>query len=158
MRIGSIIIFHLSTLWKAKFPILCDVIFLLRLQGKFEWSLLGLKGLTPPMSSFSSSSFPLPPPTTPPEFSVVTTVIIVRYHSDERFCILACWGLFPQSTLFLMVAFAFILDSNRSRIASWRFRAAMCSAVSRCWKKGVDMNTRVFTSQIRPWFFKTRLG
>ena len=36
MRIGSIIIFHLSKLWKAKFFILCDVIFLVRLQGKFE--------------------------------------------------------------------------------------------------------------------------
>ena len=35
-RIGSIIIFHLSKLWKAKFSILCDVIFLVRLQGKFE--------------------------------------------------------------------------------------------------------------------------
>ena len=36
VRIGSIIIFHLSKLWKAKFFILCDVIFLVRLQGKFE--------------------------------------------------------------------------------------------------------------------------
>ena len=32
VRIGSIIIFHLSKLWKAKFFILCDVIFLARLQ------------------------------------------------------------------------------------------------------------------------------
>ena len=30
------IIFHLSKRWKAKFFILCDVIFLVRLQGKFE--------------------------------------------------------------------------------------------------------------------------
>ena len=36
VRIGSIIIFHLSKLWKAKFFILCDVIFLVRLQGKIE--------------------------------------------------------------------------------------------------------------------------
>ena len=36
VRIGSTIIFHLSKLWKAKFFILCDVIFLVRLQGKFE--------------------------------------------------------------------------------------------------------------------------
>ena len=35
-RIGSIIIFYLSKLWKAKFFILCDLIFLVRLQGKFE--------------------------------------------------------------------------------------------------------------------------
>ena len=35
MRIGSIIIFHLSKLWKAKFLILCDVIFLVR-QEKFD--------------------------------------------------------------------------------------------------------------------------
>ena len=35
-RIGSIIIFHLSKRWKAKFSILCDVIFLVKLQGKFE--------------------------------------------------------------------------------------------------------------------------
>ena len=34
MRIGSI--YHLSKLWKTKFFILCDVIFLVRLQGKFE--------------------------------------------------------------------------------------------------------------------------
>ena len=40
VRIGSIIIFHSSKLWKAKFFILCDVIFLVRLQGKFlHWSL-----------------------------------------------------------------------------------------------------------------------
>ena len=31
VRIGSIIIFHLSELWKAKFSILCDAIFLVRL-------------------------------------------------------------------------------------------------------------------------------
>ena len=36
MRISSIIIFHLSKLRKAKFFMLCDVIFLVRLQGKFE--------------------------------------------------------------------------------------------------------------------------
>ena len=36
MRICSIKIFHLSKLWKAKFFVLCDVIFLVRLQGKFE--------------------------------------------------------------------------------------------------------------------------
>ena len=34
--IGSMIIFHLSRLRKATFSILCDVIFLVRLQGKFE--------------------------------------------------------------------------------------------------------------------------
>ena len=36
VRIASIIIFHLSKLWKAKFFILCDVTFLVRLQGKIE--------------------------------------------------------------------------------------------------------------------------
>ena len=36
MRIGSIIIFHLRKLWKAKFSILCNVIFLVGLQGKFD--------------------------------------------------------------------------------------------------------------------------
>ena len=36
VRIGSVIISHLGELWKAKFLILCDVIFLVRLQGKFE--------------------------------------------------------------------------------------------------------------------------
>ena len=35
VRIGHIIIFHLSKLWKAKFFILCNVIFLVRFQGKF---------------------------------------------------------------------------------------------------------------------------
>ena len=39
VRMGSIIIFDLSKLWKAKFFILCDVIFLVRLQGKFEIAL-----------------------------------------------------------------------------------------------------------------------
>ena len=36
VRIGSIIIFHCSKLWKAKFYIMCDVIFLVRVWGKFE--------------------------------------------------------------------------------------------------------------------------
>ena len=35
--IGSIIIFRLSKLWKAKFFILCDVTFPVRLQGKFDF-------------------------------------------------------------------------------------------------------------------------
>ena len=35
MRIGSIIILHLSKLWKATFFILCNVIFLVRLQENF---------------------------------------------------------------------------------------------------------------------------
>ena len=44
--IGVIIIFHLSKLWKTKLSILCDVIFLVRLQEKFEIeSLFGVKGL-----------------------------------------------------------------------------------------------------------------
>ena len=37
VRIGSIIIFHLSKLWRAKFFILCDVIFLVKLQGEWGW-------------------------------------------------------------------------------------------------------------------------
>ena len=36
VRIGSIIMFHLSKLWKAKFFMLCDIIFLVGLQDKFE--------------------------------------------------------------------------------------------------------------------------
>ena len=36
MRIGSVIIFHLSKLWKAKFFVLCDVILLARLQEKCD--------------------------------------------------------------------------------------------------------------------------
>ena len=36
VRTGTRIIFHLSKLWKAKLSILCDVIFLVRLQGKLE--------------------------------------------------------------------------------------------------------------------------
>ena len=35
-RICSIITFHLSKLWKVKFSILCDVIFLVRLLGNFD--------------------------------------------------------------------------------------------------------------------------
>ena len=34
--IGCVFIFHLRKLWKAKFSILCDAIFLVRLQGKFD--------------------------------------------------------------------------------------------------------------------------
>ena len=48
VRIGSIIIFHLGKLWRAKFFILCDVLFLVRRQGKFEidhscgcWTIVG---------------------------------------------------------------------------------------------------------------------
>ena len=44
-RIGSLIIFHLSQLWKAKFSILCNVIFLVRLQGNLKLITLGVKGL-----------------------------------------------------------------------------------------------------------------
>ena len=36
MRICIKIIFHLSKLWKAKFSLLCDVIFLVGLEGKFD--------------------------------------------------------------------------------------------------------------------------
>ena len=36
VRIGSTITFHLGKLWNAKYFILCDVIFLVRLQGKLE--------------------------------------------------------------------------------------------------------------------------
>ena len=36
VRIGSKVIIYLSKLIKPKFCILCDVIFLVRLQGKFE--------------------------------------------------------------------------------------------------------------------------
>ena len=36
VRIGSIIILHRSKLWKAKLSIVCDVICLMRLQGKFN--------------------------------------------------------------------------------------------------------------------------
>ena len=41
MRISSTIIFHLSKLWKAKFFILCEVIFVVRLQEKIEIEILG---------------------------------------------------------------------------------------------------------------------
>ena len=36
VRICIKIIFHLSKLWKAKFSLLCDVIFIVRLQGNFD--------------------------------------------------------------------------------------------------------------------------
>ena len=53
-RTGSTIIFHLGKLWKAKFSIPCDAIFLVRLQGKFDidhsqewevWELIALEAL-----------------------------------------------------------------------------------------------------------------
>ena len=49
VRISSIIIFHLNKLWKAKVFVLCVVIFLVRLQGKFEIDLsLEWKGFQKP--------------------------------------------------------------------------------------------------------------
>ena len=46
VRIGSIIIFHLSKLRKVKFSIRYDVIFPMRLQKLiWNWSFLGVKGL-----------------------------------------------------------------------------------------------------------------
>ena len=47
VKIGNVIIFHLSKLWKAKFFKVCDVSFL---HGEaagesWNWSLLGVKGL-----------------------------------------------------------------------------------------------------------------
>ena len=55
MRIDSTIIFYLSKLWKAKFFILCDVIFLVRLQEKFEidYSCLCSASALPQPSSFN---------------------------------------------------------------------------------------------------------
>ena len=51
MRICSILIFHLSKQWKAKFFILCDVILLVRLQEKFEidqsWEWIRVNPFTP---------------------------------------------------------------------------------------------------------------
>ena len=41
VRIGSIITFHQSKLWKAKFFILCGVIFLVRLRGNLKLITLG---------------------------------------------------------------------------------------------------------------------
>ena len=50
VRIGGRITFYLSKLWKAKFPILCDFILLVRLQEKFEidqaWEWKGQELLT----------------------------------------------------------------------------------------------------------------
>ena len=37
VRISSIIIFHLSKLWKAKFSIVCDVVYLVKMEEKFEY-------------------------------------------------------------------------------------------------------------------------
>ena len=54
VRTGSIIIFPLNKLWKAKFSLLCDVIFLVRLQEKFEIDrLLGVKGVKQPWEPYS---------------------------------------------------------------------------------------------------------
>ena len=52
VRVGSIIIFHQSEPWKAKFSILCGVIFLVKLWEKFEidnWPLPGLEGAAAPL-------------------------------------------------------------------------------------------------------------
>ena len=46
MRTGSIIIFHVSKLWKPKFLILCGVTIPGEAPGEsWYWSLLGVKGL-----------------------------------------------------------------------------------------------------------------
>ena len=44
VRIGSVSIFYLSKIWKAELSILRDVIFLVRLQGKFDIDHWELKG------------------------------------------------------------------------------------------------------------------
>ena len=60
VRIGLIIIFHLSKLWKAEFSILCDVIFLVRLQEKFELDHgLGVRGFTAAHAKMSYENSPL---------------------------------------------------------------------------------------------------
>ena len=46
VRIGSIIPYHLSKLWKAKFFILCDVISLVRLQENMKLITLGSERVT----------------------------------------------------------------------------------------------------------------
>ena len=61
VRIGNIIIFHVSKSWKAKFIILCDVIFLMRLQGKFEMITLGSERVKLPCSPLPFPSLPSPP-------------------------------------------------------------------------------------------------
>ena len=62
MSIGSIIIFHLSKLWKAKFLILFDVILLVRLQGKFDIDIggEGVNPFTPKSNQFQISPAPSP--------------------------------------------------------------------------------------------------
>ena len=55
VRISSIIIFYLSKLWKAKFFILCDVIFLVKLEKFWNWSLLGVEGFLN-IKNFQTSS------------------------------------------------------------------------------------------------------
>ena len=50
MRIGSIIICHVSKLWKVKFSILCDVMFLVRLQENL--TMITLTPLTDPGTAY----------------------------------------------------------------------------------------------------------
>ena len=59
-RIDSIIIFHLSKLWKAKFFILCDAVFWWGSREHLKWSLLGVKRLRAP-PSYRHFSHPVGP-------------------------------------------------------------------------------------------------
>ena len=54
VRICSIFIFHVSKLWKAKFFILCGVIFLVRLQGNLK--LISLRSIITRLELSCSSS------------------------------------------------------------------------------------------------------
>ena len=58
VRIGSIIICHPNKLCKAKFFILCDGIFLLRLHGKFaEGARIGIRELGGSVGMFPRGNF-----------------------------------------------------------------------------------------------------
>ena len=54
VRIGSMVIFYLGKLWKAKFFMLCNVIFLVRLRGKFEIDHPWASEKVPPLCVFMS--------------------------------------------------------------------------------------------------------
>ena len=118
MRICIKIIFHLSKLWKAKFSLLCDVVFLVGLEGKFdidhsqEW-----KGQTLHKSQKRVTL-------TPPFFFFLSLLAISPFPS---FCLPVCLSFFlsfflsfiltflPSFLLsFLLSSFTHCTVSNRS--------------------------------------------
>ena len=117
VRIGSIIIFHLSKLWKAMFIILCDnVIFLVRLQVTGRTNSFVLLVLIPP----------------PPEWE--HTYICTRCSTRHK----------PRATfLFLQSRNDWTNGVRTSLLLAPLVWCALCSRLCRQWKTHAGKNKQL---------------